>query len=596
MKLRWRNMQERLVRIDREMQSAQDLLSSISTIKGNGHSKTQSITSSASSDATRSSSKGSLSTPAKAAMSRGKSSDHLTPSPRTGKQDSSSGSRAISPFRRIANRLKSSKCAKDESPPPTVPVLPSSAEQSRAHSPVSTSSSAFSRPAPRPSIGVVQRHTQSSLLSSPAMSSRPSYMSSNTSDCAPSPLPYANRAATDTRPRWSASTKPIREDLSSALSGTGLRKSMPFDTPTRSTTPANRLSNNGRLTPSLPVGYSRPASRNFTAPMQSFAARPASPAFSCTSNSSQAHRLRPTSLNSKIPAPGASPQKGRQPLGGDAMRRPRMSAAWTDDNNFETLLLRSGSPADDQSSSLMQRALSPTPSTSGQTAVSSVGGTRRQSHIPRLSVSGTSQTNTPLHSPGRRESAVFTPEPMIQSRAARASALYGGSGRRCLALPGMPTSSASQLRQQRTSSNSDALSTSGRRSSMLATAPVRSPYEEGEAGPYMPNMIDPLDTEVADIVNSQPFFVFCKAVDPPLTKAAAAAQTAGERMARYTFGSRSEKPVTCKLVERGAGKGRKVLCRVGGGESRELFARVQLTFIVVWQDLAVHLLNQQALY
>ena len=542
------------------MQSAQELLSNASAKAQIGHSKSQSIASSSSSDVTKSSSKGSLSTPSRGIMQRGKSKDHLTPSPKTSKQESPSSSRAVSPFRRIADRLKSSRNGKDASPPP-VPPLPASAEVSRPQSRMSNGSAALSRPpaqAGRPSIVQSHKYTQSSQLSSPAMSNRPSYMTSSTlSERAPSPLPGTNQD----RPRWNASTKPIRDDLSSSSSATrnAPRQSALYDTPTRSTTPAARMQD-GRLTPSM---YARPASRNFTAPIPSFAARPSSPALSATSNTSGTHRLRPSSPNSRIPAPGTSPQKGRQSLGG-TMRKPRMSAPALEDNSLETLFFRSGSPGDGQSSSLMQRALSPTLSAGGQTAVSSIGGTWRQSHIPRLSLSVSSQSNTPLASP--RASAVFTPEPMLQSRAARASAIYGGrSGRTSLGLPGMPNDYfAGQGRQRtvRTSSNSDA--TGGRRSSMLATSPVRYLEEDAAAGPYQPNMIDPLDTELASIVNSQPFFIFCKAVDPPLSKAAAAAQAPGERMAKYIFGN-SDKPVSCKLVERGAGKGRKVLCRVGGG-------------------------------
>ena len=87
--------------------------------------------------------------------------------------------------------------------------------------------------------------------------------------------------------------------------------------------------------------------------------------------------------------------------------------------------------------------------------------------------------------------------------------------------------------------------------------------EEGQ--PYIANPVDPLDVEVASIINSQPCFVACERVDLPLSKAAAEAQSASERIARYSFGY-SEKPLNCKLVDRGPGRGRKVMCRIGGGE------------------------------
>jgi len=91
------------------------------------------------------------------------------------------------------------------------------------------------------------------------------------------------------------------------------------------------------------------------------------------------------------------------------------------------------------------------------------------------------------------------------------------------------------------------------------------------SGPYVPNSIDPLDVAVAELVNSQPLYVRCERFDLPINKAAAAVQTMGEMVAKYTFGDAPElgregKLISCKLVERGPRRAKKVLCRVGGGE------------------------------
>lgn len=81
-------------------------------------------------------------------------------------------------------------------------------------------------------------------------------------------------------------------------------------------------------------------------------------------------------------------------------------------------------------------------------------------------------------------------------------------------------------------------------------------------GPYIPNEIDPLDVEIAAVLNSQPMFLRCIRVDLPLNKAEAAVQRPADRIARYHLGSdRTER--ICKLVDRGSERGRKVLVKVG---------------------------------
>jgi len=97
---------------------------------------------------------------------------------------------------------------------------------------------------------------------------------------------------------------------------------------------------------------------------------------------------------------------------------------------------------------------------------------------------------------------------------------------------------------------------------------------------------DPLDLEVARVVNSIPHTLLVERVDPPLRKAP---KDGDEVRAQYALSSPlSRKVITCKLTTltrpsaRGSGQEptttKKVMCRVGGG----------------WQDLQVYIRNHQA--
>lgn len=102
---------------------------------------------------------------------------------------------------------------------------------------------------------------------------------------------------------------------------------------------------------------------------------------------------------------------------------------------------------------------------------------------------------------------------------------------------------------------------------------------------YVPgNNKDPLDVEVAFIVNSLAHGLLIERVDPPLKKIPNENE---EIKAQYAFSNAlSRKVVTCKLTtltrSGKSGNGmlttKKVMCRVGGG----------------WQDLSHYILNRQA--
>lgn len=99
---------------------------------------------------------------------------------------------------------------------------------------------------------------------------------------------------------------------------------------------------------------------------------------------------------------------------------------------------------------------------------------------------------------------------------------------------------------------------------------------------YIPgNMKDPLDVEVAKVVNSIAHGLMVERVDPPLR---GAPQSGEEHKAQYAFSNPlARKVLNCRLViiNRSGAKGgetRKVMCRVGGG----------------WQDLSMYLLTRAA--
>jgi hypothetical protein len=113
---------------------------------------------------------------------------------------------------------------------------------------------------------------------------------------------------------------------------------------------------------------------------------------------------------------------------------------------------------------------------------------------------------------------------------------------------------------------------------------------------------DPLDVEVAAIVNAIPHGLLIERVDPPLK---ATPKEGEEIRASYAFSnSLSRKVVTCKLTTltrsgaRGGGSTKKVVCRVGGGQcligsAPPSVEGVDVNF-VGWQDLQLYMLNRQA--
>jgi hypothetical protein len=118
-----------------------------------------------------------------------------------------------------------------------------------------------------------------------------------------------------------------------------------------------------------------------------------------------------------------------------------------------------------------------------------------------------------------------------------------------------------------------ASSVSGASSRPSSRAGASTPaFDYGPVHEYVPtNPKDPLDMEVAAIVNSIPHGLLIERVDPPLRKAPAEGE---EVRAQYAFSNQlGKKVITCKLttltrVNKGSGPDvtKKVMCRVGGGK------------------------------
>ncbi|KZT59040.1 hypothetical protein CALCODRAFT_494043 [Calocera cornea HHB12733] len=268
---------------------------------------------------------------------------------------------------------------------------------------------------------------------------------------------------------------------------------------------------------------------------------------------------------------------------------------------------------DEPPTSLMQRALSPTFST-----ISSSGGDfmkstskRRESHsklpIPTFQVSAEAPSppesnGRPSLSPGSTASSIIRPQTPESTLKARASQMpfyqtpkrmsgVGTTTRPLLKAP--PSSFRESTRESTSQSGRTTPSASGRATPNRPSSRNGSTYDrtlfspsldENPVPQYIPvGPKDPLDSEVAKTVNGLAHGFLIERVDP----IGIAPSSSGDHKARYAVSnSLGKKVIVCRLVimTRSTGTGgprkemRKVMVRVGGG----------------WQDLDIYLLNRQA--
>lgn len=399
---------------------------------------------------------------------------------------------------------------------------------------------------------------------------------------AASPAFSSTSEFSSSKPRWNISTKraedqqeTLRSSLSSRppISGGG--------TPSRSVSgvsgrnSAMGLRSSSRMSNSLSRSFHEGGSNHHHQ-------RAVSPTFS--EASSQYIRDRPStgSTPSRIPAP----------------RRTSVIGAGGAFSSLE----------DHEPSSLLQRAMSPTPSATSTNYRSSHLNSSRRASRTLLSPTTTSggklsppraSSPTPSNTSGISSYSSYnhrggqTPEPNLAAHARRLSHIRPSGSRNAPPVPTIPTSLRDGNATPRPSyapgggggtngsrRPSTALSsrTEGAGGGTSSSHPPPHGNNNFHGGPYLPNKLDPLDILVAQTINSLPLLLQVERFDPPLTRAQVAQQEVLQ--ARYFLqlpdggegegeGKEKGKPVVVKLVDKvgpRAVKGeKKVLVRVGGG-------------------------------
>lgn len=538
MKLRWRNLLERITRIEVEMKGVEDMLRETA---------------------------GPL--PA-ASGPRGS-----LPTSRSESTISTSG--GVSPFRRLANKvtrsspnttpISSSTTSRplEASPAPARPATANElypTNQTPPRPPKSTRRLVSGGPSPantppRTPLALNHRRSASNMtldVPGSASTSLSSSMGVRPSRRAPSPAPSAITAE---KPRWNISTKrgDEREILRSSVSQSRPPLSMSASTSSLALA-TGRTSALGMKRPSS--RQSNPLQRSFYGGAGGAGGRPVSPAFSDASSTFVRDRL---STPSRIPVPASASR--------------RMSTG-----PFSSL-------DDPEPSSLLQRAMSPTPSSFSayRPLGASRGASSSRQHL--ATPGGLSPPRAPSPSPSAGSMSFRyrsqTPEPNLLAHAQRLSNIRHPQSSTRTARPPVPAVPSSYRRESLATPRASSAATARRPSTALSsrtegvTSPTPTGYDDSPSiGSYIPNPIDPLDVAVSQIVNSLPLHLDVERLDPPFNRIQIA--QAEIIQAKYYFtmgGGRSVeqqiKPLMCKLVDKvgpRAMKGeKKVLVRVGTG-------------------------------
>ncbi|KAI0073529.1 hypothetical protein K474DRAFT_1603230 [Panus rudis PR-1116 ss-1] len=517
---RWKNLKERIARTDTEMEKVRKLLLASEVAPSEGGSSA--------SGSGSVSHNGFLATPPSESKSKTR-----------GSSAASTISRSISPFRKLARKFKGSKG-------PAVTPVPLKKTPSRTPS---------SEPVP------TLRHRASlfNLMGggappTPTTPDRPShkYSHSLTPDSSPSSRRIeALSTGSVSRPAWNSSTR-VEDDERA--------RTVKPSTPRRPS-----VIRRSEDVPPVPGAspYKRSVSRSSMA-----SSRPWSPVTSSVSTaySSNAHLplFRPPSRTQTPGLPLTPRTRPKTPS-----HIPAPSKHWRS---------LSGSPSDnwdddmDGMTTMMQRAFSPT------------------------------RSHTPSSHPPRPPSRSMIPVPSVQissaSRPGSAMSQYRPDSSMSFRSPSVMRELSGDMSAMRTTprptlSGARLPPSSYKDSSAPRTPTSRPPSRTGASTPsesnagrplhlYVPaNSKDPLDAEVAKVVNNIPHALLIERVDPPLRTIPKEGE---EVRAQYAVSNAlSRKVITCKLttLSRGGSRGtstKKVMCRVGGG----------------WQDLHLYILNRQA--
>ncbi|KAF8916040.1 hypothetical protein CPB85DRAFT_1291227 [Mucidula mucida] len=524
---RWRNLRERISRMDADMEAVRKYLVSGDSPSENGSSTGTGSTHNGN---------GYLVTPPNGSRSS------RAPSA------ASTLSRSISPFRKFARKIT----RQSNAPPPVTPLSVNKRSGSRTPS---------SEPAP----GQLRKQ-KTSLFSSirgsqpptPVTPDRPShkYTQSLTPDPSPRKGGSASKLLSGKQP-WNSSTK-VQPDV-------------PKGTPSKRSPSAAGMY--GDVPP--PVPGRRSLSR---ASMTS--SRPFSPmSSSASTNYSSTHPPMPVF---RPPSRAQTPSRSYTP--GPAPPTPRARPKTPSHIPAPTnkLRLMGNDDDDDYFNSMRQGALSPTFSTSGFSASGSSPfahpprpPSRSMIPVPTVHLSSPSRPSTSLSSYGRSESPTMafrmsaaraqTPESTLRTRAQQVPVYSSGTFGRSSGRPSLNKLPPSSFR--------DGSSRAPSRSGSRAGAYTPSEYPLFEYTPSNPK--DPLDVEVGVIVNSLAHGLLVERVDPPMKKLPKEGE---EIKAQYAFSNQiSRKVVTCRLTTMTRlGKGtadttKKVMCRVGGGVYLDVF-------------------------
>ncbi|KAG1881106.1 hypothetical protein F4604DRAFT_1746485 [Suillus subluteus] len=534
---RWRILKERMAKTEKEMEAVRKILTGVDVARSE----------------TGSTANGYLATPS----SKGRAPSRATSS-------TSTLSRSISPLRKFARKI----AGHVRSPPAPVTPLPVSRELSSVSRDSSQSQGPSSEPVKtlrrqRTSIFAFNRSTSGAPLT-PEKGHKYSH------SLTPESSPASKRLDRIDDPNSTMKLKMSKQPWNSST-----KVEVPDPAATIKPTPPKRPNAKSILTPEYAPLVPGTPSRRSLSRCSNASSRPWSPVTSSVSTNPSIPPLPPLRPPSRAQTPSLGTTPRPRPKTPSQIPAPAL--------HWRPVSMRQPDTDDEEElTTLMQRAFSPphtntSPSTFRSHTQSGVRippprpPSRSQIPLPSVHVSSESRpsSTTSFYRP-QSPLTPGTPESQLKAKAQQVQ-FYGGAGN-----SGIRTSARQTVAGK--------LPPSSFRDSSTTRTPNSRPGSR--SGSYTPMERDPdkdpLDVEVAAIVNAIPHGLLIERVDPPLK---APPKEGEEIRASYAISnSLSRKVVTCKLTTltrsgaRGGGMSKKVMCRVGGG----------------WQDLQLYMLNRQA--
>jgi hypothetical protein len=555
---RWRTLKDRIVRTDAEMAAVRRiLLSNDSAVSENG---------STASVVTSSTRNGYLATPASVSRTSSRA-----PSA------SSTLSRSISPFRRFARKITGRPSAPVTPLPPTKVLL-----RDPASDPITSKTrqrqSVFSfrgndAPTPITPERSGHKYSQSMTPESPPSARRHDV-----------DLTVKNKLGTN-RQKWNSSTKVVSDSRNMTIK----------QSPHRRSSAVGLYGQREEIPPVPPLGdpYRRSLSRSSISSSRPWSPVTSSGSTAPTSNPSISISAPRPPSRSYTPTRSYTPYRSFTPgLGATPRARPKTPSHIPGPSPYLLSLVSRNSDGelddDENQTTLMQRAFSPAFSVGGRTQTPS--GVRippprppSRSMIPQPSfaLSGASRPSSAMSDYDRPDSRVSS---SFRTSVMRAQTPESAMRARTQMIPFYQASAGSPRMTSRPPLQTKMPPSSFRESSVVRTpGPSRPGSRSGTYTPtfenpvyqYVPtNLKDPLDQEVAAVVNSVAHGLLVERVDSPLKTIPRAGE---EIKAQYAFSNAlSRKIVTCRLTTltrsspKNAGQPtttKKVMCRVGGGKT-----------------------------